>query len=63
MENISKILKNMKFKKKLFGGVDELDVWKNIEALEKEFEKEFLLQEERYKAIIDHLNNQEGKDE
>lgn len=63
MENISKILENMKFKKKLFGGVDELDVWENIEALEKEFEKEFLLQEERYKAIIDHLNNQEGKDE
>lgn len=54
-ENISQILSNMKFKKKIFGGVDEIDVWKKIEMLQIEYEKEFDLQAQKYEAIISNL--------
>lgn len=54
-DNISQILSNMKFKKKIFGGVDEIDVWKKIEKLQIEYEKEFDLQAQKYEAIISNL--------
>lgn len=37
IEDISKFIKEIKFKKKLFGGVDELEVWNKIEALNLEY--------------------------
>ena len=37
-------LKRVKFKKRLFGGVDEADVWRKIEELNALYEK-LLLQE------------------
>ena len=47
MEDVARYIEGMRFKKKLFGGVDEADVWKKIEALHKEYEAVFLAQEIR----------------
>ncbi len=45
MEDVAQYIKSMKFKKKTFGGVDEADVWKQIEELHKEYEAVFIYQE------------------
>ena len=47
MEDVARYIEGMRFRKKLFGGVDEADVWKKIEALHKEYEAVFLMQELR----------------
>ena len=54
-ETISEMLSKMKFRKKLIGGVDEVDVWKKIEALQLEYERQFDLQAQKYEAIIANL--------
>ena len=38
MEDVAEYIRKMKFKRKLFGGVDEADVWRQIEALHQEYE-------------------------
>lgn len=48
MEDVARYIGGMKFKKRLFGGVDEADVWRQIEALHAEYEAVFLAQELRY---------------
>ncbi len=40
-------LKTVKFKKKLFGGVDEVDVWKKIAELNALYEKLILAKREK----------------
>ena len=52
MEDIAGYIAGMRFKRKLFGGVDEADVWKQIEALHKEYEAVFLTQEMKYQALM-----------
>ncbi|MDO5027045.1 MAG: hypothetical protein Q4E50_04345 [Tissierellia bacterium] len=59
---ISGLLARMKFRKKLIGGVDELDVWKKIETLQEEYERQLDLQAQKYQAIIDHLEKGDKKD-
>lgn len=63
MEKIRSLLKDMKFKKKLIGGVDELDVWKKIDLLQEEYERQFKIQEEKYEAIIEDLKLKGFRDE
>jgi len=46
MNDIAKILKKLKFNKKFIGGVDELDVWKKLEALHREYQSVLDIQEE-----------------
>jgi hypothetical protein len=46
-EEIEKYLKNLKFKKNIFGGLDEADVWKKIKKLDELYQKEL----EIYKRI------------
>ena len=36
MKDISNLLKNLKFRKKMFGGIDEKDVWRKLDELQKE---------------------------
>ena len=38
LEGIARTLREMKFRKKLLGGVDEADVWKKLEKLQQEYE-------------------------
>lgn len=52
MEDIAEVFKGMKFRKKLIGGVDEKDVWKKLEQLQKEYRSAYEMQEERYKALL-----------
>lgn len=54
-DTISDLLSNMKFKKKLFCGVDELDVWKKIELLQKEYEKNLEIEKSKYQDLIKNL--------
>ena len=46
MNDIAKILKRLKFNKRFFGGVDEIDVWRKLEALHREYQSAFDVQEE-----------------
>lgn len=52
MEDIAEIFKGLRFKKKLFGGVDELDVWKKLDKLQKEYRSAYEKQQERYEALL-----------
>lgn len=47
MEEIASLLKNTHFKRKFFGGVDEADVWRKLERLQKEYTE--LIEFERLK--------------
>lgn len=53
MEDIADFIKNMKFKRKLFGGVDELSVIKQMEALQNEYRSVYDQQAAYYSALID----------
>lgn len=53
MADVAAYIKGMRFKRRLFGGVDEADVWRQIELLHKEYESVFLAQELEYKNAQD----------
>ena len=46
-------LKTLKFKKKLFGGVDEADVWKKMDELNKMYEQVFEEERLRYDLLLE----------
>lgn len=48
LEDVAAYIDKMKFKRRLFGGVDEADVWRQIEELHKQYEAVFLAQEIRH---------------
>lgn len=52
MDDIAEVFKTMKFKKKFFGGVDERDVWKKLDKLQKEYRSAYEMQQERYEARL-----------
>ena len=52
MDEIATMLKGLRFRKKFFGGVSEADVWKQLEALQKEYRAAFDAQQEQYCALI-----------
>lgn len=52
MEDIASIMKEMRFRKKIFGGVDEADVWRQLEKLQSEYRSAFEAQQERSRALI-----------
>lgn len=52
MEDIASVIKHMHFKKRLFGGVDEADVWRQIEKLQKEYRAAYDAQQERSNALL-----------
>lgn len=51
-ENILKWLKKVRFKKKLFGGVSEIDVWKKIDELNKMYNAALNAERVRYDALL-----------
>lgn len=53
MESICEKLKEMKFRKKLFGGVDEADVWRQLESLQQEYQAVYDAQAAYYQALLD----------
>lgn len=56
IEDISKVLKEIKFKKKLFGGVDELDVWNKIESLNLEYKELFEIMQTKINILEEKLD-------
>ncbi|MCD7739272.1 MAG: hypothetical protein LUH58_09595 [Lachnospiraceae bacterium] len=53
LEPVSELLGKMKFRRKLFGGVDEADVWRKLETLERTYENVLDRQAAYYQALID----------
>lgn len=56
MEDIAELFKRLKFRKKVIGGVDEEDVWKKLELIQKEYQSAYDAQQEYYRALIDERN-------
>lgn len=52
MDDIAELFKGMKFRKQLFGGVSETDVWKKLEHIQKEYRSAYEIQQERYEARL-----------
>lgn len=52
MEEVAAVLKGLKFRKRFFGGVDEMDVWRQLEKLQKEYRSAYEAEQERNKALI-----------
>ena len=48
--------KKLKFKKKLFCGVDEIDVLKKFKALNEQYKNMLIFQKESYEETINTLN-------
>lgn len=53
MDDIASFIDQMSFRKKLFGGVDELDVLKQMEALQQVYRSVYESQAAYYQALID----------
>lgn len=56
IEDISKVLKEIKFKEKLFGGVDELDVWNKIESLNLEYKELFEIMQTKINILEEKID-------
>ena len=52
MEDIASVMKEIRFRKKIFGGVDEADVWRQLEKLQSEYRSAFEAQQEQSRALI-----------
>lgn len=53
LEDVAQYIKKMRFRKKLFGGLDEADVWRQIELLHHEYEAVFIAQEIKHKEELE----------
>ncbi|WP_289219548.1 hypothetical protein [Faecalibaculum rodentium] len=53
MDDIASFIDGMKFRRKTFGGVDELDVLRQMEALQQVYRSVYENQAAYYQALID----------
>ena len=53
MQDIAEALSAMKFRKKMFGGVDEADVWRQLESLQHLYQQVCDDQAAYYQALLD----------
>jgi hypothetical protein len=58
MDDIAEVLKTLKFRKQLFGGVSERDVWKQLEKLQAEYRSAYEKQQERYEVLLKEREEQ-----
>ncbi|MDO5047852.1 MAG: hypothetical protein Q4D88_04810 [Anaerococcus sp.] len=61
MNRISEHIKNMKFRKRILGGVDEADVWRQIESLHQLYQEEIALQNKKHIELINSLKEKYEK--
>lgn len=54
---IAQWLKKLRFRKKIFGGICERDVWNKISELNAMYEEALTAERIRYDALIDHYKN------
>lgn len=57
MKDIAEVFENMRFRKRLFGGVDERDVWKQLERLQAEYRSAYESQQQRYFILLEEREN------
>ena len=62
LENVTEWLKKVRFKKKLFGGVDERDVWKKIDELNNLYSNALIVERARYDALLQAANSGDVED-
>ena len=53
MDDIAELFRKMKFRKKLFGGVDEQDVWRKLDDLQKAYRSAYEAQAIKYETILE----------
>ena len=53
MEEIAELLKELRFRKKVFGGIDEDDAWQVIEKLQREYRSVVEAERERCSARVE----------
>lgn len=51
-QKIALWLKKMKFRKRIFGGISESDVWKKISELDDMYKEALLAERARYDALL-----------
>ena len=56
INEISNYIRNIKFKTKFFGGIDEVDVWNKIEILNSEYKELFEKQQMEISILEKRLN-------
>ena len=56
-------LEKVKFRKRIFGGVDERDVWKKIGELNDMYKEALMAERARYDALLARDERAEGGDE
>ena len=61
MEEIAAQIKKLRFRKKLVGGVDEADVWKQLEQLNRDYRSAFEAREAYCQALLDERNRMVAK--
>ena len=61
LKEITEHIKKMKFRKKLFGGVDEADVWKQIRELDADYRNLFKIQNQIFKMELARAKGQQVK--
>ena len=52
MDDIAEMFRRLKFRKKLFGGVEEQDVWKKLDDIQKAYRSAYEAQAVRYETIL-----------
>lgn len=52
LDDVTDWLKKVKFRKKIFGGVDERDVWKKIDELNTLYNNALVAERARYDALL-----------
>lgn len=53
MNDIAAMFEGMRFRKKIIGGVDEADVWRQLENLQRVYQLVYDEQAAYYQALID----------
>ena len=52
MDDIAEFFKNMRFQKKLIGGVSEKSVWRQLDLLQKEYRSAYEIQQGIYENLL-----------
>lgn len=55
-------VKHLKFRRKLFGGVDEDDVLKKMDELNSLYEKVLLQERKKYQSLLEQARGRGGRD-
>ena len=70
MQDIAELFEKMRFRKKLLGGVDERDVWRKLDIVQKEYRSVYEAREARFRALLeingidpDFMNTRDAKQE